>query len=97
MWLMLQQDEPRDYVIGTGKAHSVRELCEVAFAHVGLGYRDHVVVDQAHLRPAEVDHLLADSARARNDLGWQPQVDFAALVRLMVDADIERHSAELAR
>ncbi|HSH22419.1 MAG TPA: GDP-mannose 4,6-dehydratase, partial [Candidatus Caenarcaniphilales bacterium] len=97
MWLMLQQDEPRDYVIGSGAAHSVRELCEVAFSHAGLDYRDHVKVDEDLFRPAEVDHLLGDASRARRDLGWQPEVDFESLVRMMVDADLERHRVAVAR
>jgi GDPmannose 4,6-dehydratase len=97
MWLMLQQDEPRDYVIGTGEAHSVRELCEVAFSHAGLDYRDHVTVDEDLFRPAEVDHLLGDATRARNELGWEPEVNFEALVRMMVDADVDRHEVARAR
>jgi GDPmannose 4,6-dehydratase len=91
MWLILQQDEPRDYIIATGTAHSVRELCEAAFSHVGLDYRDHVVVDEALFRPAEVDHLLGDASRARSELGWEPQVGFEELVAMMVDADLDRH------
>ncbi len=97
MWLMLQGDEPRDYVIGTGEAHSVRELCEVAFGHAGLDYRDHVRVDEDLFRPAEVDHLLGDATRAREDLGWQPAVTFEELVRMMVDSDLERHRLAVAR
>jgi GDPmannose 4,6-dehydratase len=90
MWMMLQQPEPRDYVIATGQAHSVRDLCEIAFSHVGLDYQDHVVVDRAFVRPAEVDHLLGNASRARAELGWAPETDFQTLVKLMVDADIER-------
>ena len=90
MWLMLQQDEPRDYVIATGEMHTVRELCELAFGHVGLDYRDHVVTDEAFIRPAEVDHLLGDASRALTHLGWAPDVSFDELVRMMVDADLER-------
>ncbi len=90
MWLMLQQDEPRDYIIATGEAHTVRELCEVAFSHVGLDYRDYVVLDPAFIRPAEVDRLLGDASKARNELGWEPTVTFDELVRMMVDADINR-------
>jgi GDPmannose 4,6-dehydratase len=97
MWLMLQQDEPRDYVIGTGEAHSVRELCEVAFAHVDLDYRDHVKVDEDLFRPAEVDRLLGDASRAREQLGWTPEVRFDELVRMMVDADMERHRVARSR
>jgi len=90
MWRMLQQDEPRDYVIGTGETHSVRELCEVAFGHVGLDWQKYVKVDPRFVRPAEVDILLADAGRARRDLGWAPQVSFERLVTMMVDADLER-------
>ncbi|MGE0443449.1 MAG: GDP-mannose 4,6-dehydratase [Gemmatimonadales bacterium] len=90
MWRMLQQPEPRDYVIGTGVTHSVRDLVEVAFAHVGLDWKDHVVIDPAFTRPAEVDLLIADPSRARTELGWSPTVGFADLVRMMVDADLDR-------
>ena len=90
MWLMLQQDEPRDYVIATGQAHTVRDLCRAAFEHVGLDYRDYVVVDQAFMRPAEVDRLLGDASRARTELGWEPKVSFQELVEMMVDADLDR-------
>jgi GDPmannose 4,6-dehydratase len=91
MWLMLQQQEPDDYVIGTGDTRSVRELCEVAFAHVDLDYRQFVVQDQKFFRPAEVDLLVADPAKAKAKLGWTPKVTFHELVRMMVDADLERH------
>ncbi len=90
MWRMLQQPAPADYVIGTGKTHSVRELCEVAFAHVGLDWKQHVIVDPQFVRPAEVDILQADASKARRELGWAPRTSFADLVRLMVDADLER-------
>jgi GDPmannose 4,6-dehydratase len=90
MWLMLQQDEPCDYVIGTGEHHSPREFCEIAFAHVGLDYRDHVRVDPRFLRPSEVDLLLADPSLAERQLGWRPRTTFQELVQLMVDADLER-------
>ncbi|HEX5239454.1 MAG TPA: GDP-mannose 4,6-dehydratase [Candidatus Limnocylindrales bacterium] len=90
IWLMLQRDEPSDYLIATGVAHSVREVCEIAFGRVGLDYRDHVVRDEALFRPAEVDHLLGDASRARRDLGWAPEVDFRQLIELMVDADVAR-------
>jgi GDPmannose 4,6-dehydratase len=93
MWLMLQQDEPRDYVIATGEAHSVRELCEIAFRRVGLDYHDYVVTDKALIRPAEVEHLLGDASRARRELGWQPMVGFRELVEMMVDADLARLQA----
>jgi GDPmannose 4,6-dehydratase len=90
MWRMLQRDTPRDYVIGTGETHSVRELCEVAFGHVGLDWKQYVKVDPRFMRPAEVDVLLADAGQARRDLGWAPQVSFERLVTMMVDADLER-------
>jgi len=88
MWLMLQQDEPEDFVIGTGETHSVRELCEVAFSHVGLDYRDFVKQDPRFFRPAEVDLLVSDPAKARERLGWVPEVTFEDLIRMMVDADL---------
>ena len=90
MWLMLQQDEPRDYVISTGATHSVRELVEAAFGRVGLDWREHVVQDERFMRPAEVDLLVGDPAKAREELGWEPEVGFRELVRMMVDADLER-------
>jgi len=90
MWLMLQQDAPDDYVIATGIAHSVADLVEVAFAHAGLDWKAHVRQDQALIRPAEVDHLIGDSGKARAKLGWAPTVDFRGLVEMMVDADVER-------
>ncbi|MDQ3137442.1 MAG: GDP-mannose 4,6-dehydratase [Gemmatimonadota bacterium] len=90
MWRMLQPDQPQDYVIGTGQTHSVRELVELAFAHVGLDYRSHVVSDPKFHRPAEVDLLLADPSKARRELGWAPKVGFEELVRMMVDADLDR-------
>jgi GDPmannose 4,6-dehydratase len=91
MWLMLQQDKPDDFVIGTGDTRSVRELCELAFAHVGLDYKDHVVQDPRFFRPAEVDLLVADPGKAEKKLGWRTHVTFEQLVRMMVDADLERH------
>ena len=94
MWMMLQRDEAKDYVIATGIAHSVRDLLRVAFDHVGLDYEKHVVIAKEFMRPAEVDHLLGDSSLARKELGWQPEVDFEGLVRMMVDADLERVAAE---
>jgi len=94
MWRMLQRDEPRDYVLATGVTHSVRDLCEVAFTHVGLDFRDHVVDDPALHRPAEVDELTGDPRKAREELGWQARTGFAELVRMMVDADLERVRAE---
>ena len=97
MWLMLQQEKPDDYVIATGVSHSVRELLEIAFARVGLDWQKYTKVDPALLRPAEVDHLLGDAAKARTILGWKPQVDFKQLVEMMVDADLQRLSAASSR
>jgi GDPmannose 4,6-dehydratase len=96
MWLMLQQDEPDDYVIATGVSHSVRQLIEIAFAHVGLDWQKHVRVDPALLRPAEVEHLRGDSSKARRALGWSPHVSFEQLVEMMVDADLARVAAGAA-
>jgi GDPmannose 4,6-dehydratase len=93
MWRMLQRDTPRDYVVGSGETHSVRELVELAFVHVGLDYRKYVVSDPKYYRPAEVDVLLADPSKARRELGWAPKVGFAELVTMMVDADLERLGA----
>jgi GDPmannose 4,6-dehydratase len=94
-WLMLQQDEPRDYVIATGVQHSVREFVEAAFEHVGLEPDPYVVVDPELIRPAEVDELVGDSSRARAELGWEPRVSFRELVAMMVDADVARLAAGL--
>jgi GDPmannose 4,6-dehydratase len=93
MWLMLQQPAADDYVIATGEAHSVRELCEVAFARVGLDWRRYVVVDKTYVRPAEVDHLIGDAAKAHRVLGWMPKVSFRNLVEMMVDADLRAEAA----
>ena len=95
MWLMLQRPEPVDYVIATGIAHSVRDLCRIAFGRVGLDYEPYVTVDPRLYRPAEVDHLLGDPTKAKLDLGWEPTVTFAELVESMVDADVARHEARL--
>lgn len=89
MWLMLQQDQPDDYVIATGETHSVREFCELAFGYVGLDYRDYVVIDQRFMRPAEVDLLIGDASKARQKLGWQPRTTFPELVQMMVEADLQ--------
>jgi GDPmannose 4,6-dehydratase len=89
MWKMLQQDEPTDYVIGTGETHSVREFCNAAFRYVGLDYNDFVISDPALFRPSEVDYLRADTTKARHELGWRPCVSFNELVEIMVDADME--------
>ena len=88
MWLMLQQDQPDDFVIATGEAHSVRELCEVAFGRVGLHWEDHVVVDEKFLRPAEVDVLVGDATKAHTKLDWKPEIGFPDLIEMMVDADL---------
>jgi GDPmannose 4,6-dehydratase len=92
MWLMLQQSQPDDYVIATGESHSVRELVELAFDHVQLDWKRYVQLDPKFLRPAEVDHLIGDASKARTALGWRPDVDFPSLVRMMVNADLERLS-----
>jgi GDPmannose 4,6-dehydratase len=95
MWLMLQRDEPADYVVASGKAHSVRDFCRIAFSRVGLDYEKFVTEDPALMRPAEVDHLLGDASKARAELGWSPTVGFDELVGMMVDADVARHEARL--
>jgi GDPmannose 4,6-dehydratase len=92
MWAMLQQDTPEDYVIATGASHSVRELVETAFSHVGLNWQSYVKADPLLLRPAEVEQLIGDASKARRALAWEPSVDFGSLVRLMVDADLDRVS-----
>jgi GDPmannose 4,6-dehydratase len=92
MWRMLQQPNPDDYVVGTGVMHSVRDVVEIAFAHVGLDWRDYVKIDPALIRPAEVDHLQADASKARRVLGWEPRVSFEELIVMMVEADLKRLS-----
>ncbi|HEY1460526.1 MAG TPA: GDP-mannose 4,6-dehydratase [Casimicrobiaceae bacterium] len=94
MWLMLQQDAPGDYVIATGKTTTVRDMCKIAFDHVGLDHRDHVVVDPKFFRPAEVDVLLGNPAKAHSVLGWQAKTDISALIAMMVDADLARVKRE---
>jgi GDPmannose 4,6-dehydratase len=89
MWLILQQEVPDDYVVASGETHSVRDLCEAAFAQVGLNYEDHVVIDAAYIRPAEVDLLVGDATKANRVLGWRPEVDFYALIEMMVAADVK--------
>jgi len=89
MWLMLQQDEPDDFVIATGETHSVRELVDVSFARAGLEVDDHVHIDPKYFRPAEVEHLIGDAAKAKEQLGWEPRTSFRELVELMVDSDLE--------
>jgi GDPmannose 4,6-dehydratase len=100
MWLMLQRDRADDYVISTGEAHSVRECVAIAFDQAGIGVEGHVVTDPTMLRPAEVEQLLGDSAKAKADLGWEPEVSFEQLIRMMVDADVEllsAHGSQVAR
>ena len=94
MWLMLQQDQPDNFVIGTGETHSVREFCEIAFGHVGLDYNEFVVQDERFYRPAEVDLLISDPSKAHAVLGWEPSVSFKDLVTMMVDADMERMASK---
>jgi GDPmannose 4,6-dehydratase len=94
MWLMLQQDTPDDYVICTGQTHSVRELCQAAFGHVGLNWEDYVVIDPRFVRPAEVDLLVGDASKAQKVLGWEPTVSFEELIAMMVDADMDALRAE---
>ena len=95
MWLMLQQNAPEDFVICTGETHSVREFCEVAFGHAGLNWEDHVVIDEAFFRPAEVDLLVGDATKAEEQLGWKPGTSFESLVTMMVDADIDLLTGKL--
>ena len=92
MWMMLQQDKPDNYVIGTGETHPVREFCELAFGYVGLNYKDYVIQDPRFYRPAEVDLLISDPTKARTELGWTPKVSFKGLVEMMVEADLQRFS-----
>ncbi|MNN59350.1 GDP-mannose 4,6-dehydratase [compost metagenome] len=92
---MLQQDQPDDYVISTGEMHSVRELLEVAFSYVGLDYRDYVIIDPEFVRPAEVDLLLGDCSKAKENLGWVLDVGFKELIHMMVDADLNRVRSEI--
>lgn len=94
MWRMLQQPNPDDYVVGTGVMHSVRDVVEIAFSHVGLDWRDYVKIDPALIRPAEVDHLQADASKARRVLGWEPRVSFEELIVMMVEADLKRLSEQ---
>jgi GDPmannose 4,6-dehydratase len=97
MWMMLQQDEPEDFVLATGEAHSVGEFADIAFRHVGLEPEDYVKTDPEFLRPAEVDHLVGDATKAREQLGWEPRVTFRELVELMVEADLERLTSAVTR
>ena len=91
VWLMLQQDEPEDYVISTDETHSVKEFVKIAFSHVGLDWEEYVVVDPKFVRPAEVDLLVGDSSKARKNLKWQPKIKFEELIKMMVDSDVERY------
>ena len=93
MWLMLQQEEPHDYVIATGEKHTVREFVDKAFAIVGLNWTDHVEIDPRYYRPAEVDRLVGDPTKARQRLGWEPKVRFEELVHIMVEAELARVNA----
>jgi GDPmannose 4,6-dehydratase len=93
MWMMLQTDDPTDYVVASGTAHSVRDLCRIAFGRVGLEYEKYVTEDPSLMRPAEVDHLLGDASKARSELGWEPVIGFEQLIEMMVDADVARHRA----
>jgi len=95
MWRMLQADSPQDFVVGTGQTNEVRELCEIAFAYVGLDYIDFVVQDPEYYRPAEVDILVADPIKVKRELGWQPKVSFKDLIHMMVEADINRLRQDL--
>ena len=97
MWLMLQQEQPDDYVVATGETHSVQELVELAFGYAGLDWKRHVVIDEAFRRPAEVDFLLGDASKARQKLGWAPKLGFTELIRLMVDADLARYQSDHGR
>ena len=95
MWRMIQNDEPEDFVVGTGETHSVREFCEKAFTYLGLDYHDYIIQDPKFIRPAEVDLLVGDSSKVRQKLGWAPRVDFNGLVEMMVDADLKRLGGEI--
>jgi GDPmannose 4,6-dehydratase len=97
MWLMLQQEQPDDYVVGSGKAKSVRDLVELAFRYAGLDMEKHLVIDQSFFRPAEVDRLLADSSKAKSKLGWEPKVSFEELIEMMVHADLELEAGSADR
>ncbi len=95
MWLMLQRDEPSDYVVASGELHTVRDVCEAAFRHVGLEYQSHVTLDPAFVRPLEEVPLVGDASKARRELGWEPTVSFEGLIEMMVDADLARHRASM--
>ncbi|MCK6500718.1 MAG: GDP-mannose 4,6-dehydratase, partial [Nitrospira sp.] len=95
MWLMLQQEQPDDYVVATGETHTVREFLDVAFGHLGLDWQQHVQIDPRYYRPTEVDLLIGDAAKARQRLGWKPTVDFRQLAVMMVEADLEAERVKL--
>ena len=99
MWMMLQQDSPDDYVVGTNETHSIREFCEVAFGRLGLDWEKYVKYDQRYERPAEVELLIGNPAKAKKQLGWEPKVRFKELVELMIDHDLElaKREAQIAR
>ncbi len=97
MWMMLQHDKPDNFVIATGRNHSVRELCEMAFSHLDLDYNEYVVTDPAFVRPAEVDVLLGDASHAKKTLGWEPETSFEQMIKMMVDADIRRLGKSIPR
>ncbi len=97
MWLMLQQEKPDNYIVATGQAHSVRELIETAFSYLDLDYKEYVVIDRQYIRPAEVDLLIGDASKAKRILGWEPEVDFAGLVKMMVDADLNTLKKEYGK
>ena len=95
MWLMLQQDQPDDFVIATGETHTIKEFCELAFAHAGLDWEKYVAFDKRYLRPSEVDLLIGDASKAKRVLGWEPKTKFKQLAQLMVDADIQQLADKL--
>jgi GDPmannose 4,6-dehydratase len=97
IWMMLQQEHPEDYVIASGKSHTVRDCLEIAFDHAGMSIDEHVVIDPSLLRPAEVEHLVGDASKARRVLGWEPEVGFEELIRMMVDADLALLKRDVAR
>jgi GDPmannose 4,6-dehydratase len=90
MWLMLQNDQPKDYVIGTNTTHTVRDVCKVAFKHIGLNWKDHVVTDKRFYRPTEITEIKGDYSLAKKELGWEPKTSFEDLIKMMVDADLKR-------
>ena len=92
MWLMLQQSEPKDYVVATGTTHTVREFCQLAFQSAGLNYENHVIIDPSFLRPAEVEQLTGCPKKVERELGWKPEVSFPQMIEMMVKADLKRYS-----